>query len=75
MMNRTLIAAALSLACVVSLSGCIVAPVRPAYVAPAGVVYVAPTYASPGAGWAWEYHARYGWGWHHAQYGWHRGWQ
>jgi hypothetical protein len=63
-----------------TLSGCIVAPARPyyggsGYVAPAGVVYVAPTYASPGPGWAWEYHAQYGWGWHHPQYGWHRGWK
>ncbi len=63
-----------------SMSGCIVAPARPyyggepGYVAPAGVVYVAPNYASPGPGWRWEYHAQYGWGWHHPQYGWHRGW-
>ncbi len=64
-----------------SMSGCIVAPARGygggggEYVAPAGVVYVAPTYASPGAGWAWQYHPRYGWGWHHPEHGWHRGWQ
>jgi hypothetical protein len=62
-----------------ALSGCIVAPARPygyegGYVAPPGVVYVAPGYASPGPGWRWEYHQRYGWGWHHSQYGWHRGW-
>ncbi|HEY8972649.1 MAG TPA: hypothetical protein VIN75_00425 [Burkholderiaceae bacterium] len=63
-----------------SMSGCIVAPARPAYygeggyVAPAGVVYVAPTYAAPGPEWRWEYHATYGWGWHHPRYGWHRGW-
>src|ERR1700740_3013665 len=49
----------------VSMFGCIVAPARPyyaegGYVAPAGVVYVAPTYASPGPGWVWEYHATYG---------------
>ena len=65
-----------------SMAGCIVAPARPyygggggGYVAPAGVVYVAPTYASPGPGWGWEYHAQYGWGWHHPQYGWHKGWK
>lgn len=62
-----------------SMSGCIVEPARPyygsgEYVAPAGVVYVAPTYVSPGPGYVWEYHARYGWGWHHPQRGWHRGW-
>jgi len=64
-----------------SLSGCIVAPARPAYyggepgyVAPAGVVYVAPEYAAPGPGYRWEYHAHYGWGWRHPQRGWHRGW-
>ena len=64
-----------------AMSGCIVAPARPyygggggGYVAPAGVVYVAPDYASPGPGYAWEYHAQYGWGWRHPQYGWHRGW-
>jgi len=58
-----------------SLSACIVAPVRPAFVAPPGVVYVAPVYASPGPGYVWAYHGRYGWGWHHPQYGWHRGWR
>jgi hypothetical protein len=58
-----------------SLSGCIVAPVRPAYEAPSGVVYVAPTYVSPGHGYVWAYHANFGWGWHHPQYGWHRGWR
>src|ERR1043165_1733643 len=47
-----------------ALSGCIVAPVQPAYVAPAGVVYVAPTYVSPGPGYVWSYHANSGWGWH-----------
>lgn len=61
-----------------SLSGCIVAA-PPAYsggyVAPAGVVYVAPTYAAPGPGWEWRYHATYGWGWWHPQRGWHRGWR
>jgi len=58
-----------------SLSGCIVAPVRPAYVAPPGVVYVEPTYAQPAVGYVWAYHPHYGWGWHHPQYGWHRGWK
>ena len=56
-------------------AGCVVAPVRPAYVAPPGVVYIGPTYASPGPGYVWAYHARYGWGWHHPQYGWHQGWR
>jgi hypothetical protein len=56
-------------------AGCVVAPARPVYVAPAGVVYVAPGYVSPGPGHVWAYHASYGWGWHHPQYGWHRGWQ
>ncbi len=56
-------------------AGCVVAPARPVYVAPPGVVYVEPGYASPGPGYAWGYHARFGWGWHHPQYGWHRGWQ
>jgi hypothetical protein len=62
----------------VLLSGCIVAPpvvVRPAHYAPPGVVYQAPTYAIPAPGYSWSYHASYGWGWHHPQYGWHRGWQ
>ena len=60
-----------------ALGGCVVTPVavRPAYVAPAGVVYVAPTYASPGEGWVWAYHANYGWGYHHPQHGWHKGWR
>lgn len=59
------------------LGGCVVTPptVRPAYVAPPGVVYVEPAYVSPGPGYVWEYHSHYGWGWHHPQYGWHRGWR
>ncbi len=56
-------------------SGCVIAPARGGYAAPAGVVYVEPTYASPGEGYAWEYHPSYGWGWHHPQRGWHKGWQ
>jgi hypothetical protein len=43
-------------------------------VVPPGVVYVAPNYAAPAVGYAWEYHARFGWGWRHPNYGWHRGW-
>jgi hypothetical protein len=42
---------------------------------PAGVVYVAPAYAMPAPGYVWHYNARYGWGWHHPQYGWHLGWR
>ncbi len=59
-----------------TLTGCVVAPigVRPAYVAPPGVVYVEPGYAVPAPGYRWAYHGRYGWGWHHHRYGWHRGW-
>jgi len=68
------------------LTACVVAPpvVRPAYgpasvavyeQAPPGVVYVAPTYALPAPGFAWRYSGRYGWGWHHPQRGWHRGWR
>ena len=57
-------------------SGCVVAPpVAPIYAAPSGVVYVGPTYVVPGPGYLWAYHARFGWGWHHPQYGWHRGWR
>ena len=69
----SLMAAAVS---AVVLTGCVVAPVpvRTTYVAPAGVAYVAPTYALPAPGYVWEYHAHYGWGWHHPVYGWHRGW-
>jgi len=69
-------AAALGLAALALTSGCVVAPapVQPVTVAPAPV-YVAPTYVSPGVGWVWEFHPHYGWGWHHPQYGWHRGWR
>jgi hypothetical protein len=55
-------------------SGCVVTPPRVAIAAPSAAVYVAPTYASPGVGWVWEFHPQFGWGWHHPQYGWHRGW-
>lgn len=60
------------LAASAALAGCVVA--RPAYVAPAGVAYVGPGYAAPAPGYGWEYHARFGWGWRHPVYGWHRGW-
>ena len=66
-------------ACAVAVlgSGCVVVPAGapPGYGAPAGAVYVAPTYAVPGVGYAWQYHSRFGWGWHHHQHGWHRGWR
>jgi hypothetical protein len=78
-MKPFLVVAAIGLAAVVN-SACIVVPARrvePAVVtvAPPGVVYVAPTYAIPGPGYVWAYHARFGWGWHHPQYGWHQGWR
>lgn len=65
---------ALAAGLVVSLSGCVVAPV--AYREPPPcVAYVAPTYPCPGPGWVWVAHPGYGWGWHHPDYGWHRGWR
>ena len=68
---------------IVMLSGCAVYPAyperpvqyQPVYQAPAGVVYVAPSYAIPAPGYIWMFHPGYGWGWHHPQYGWHRGWR
>lgn len=78
---KTLGCAALAAAAFTALSGCVVQPavVRPAYPAgygpPPGVVYVAPTYAVPAPGYVWLYHPHYGWGWHHPQQGWHRGWR
>jgi len=39
-----------------------------------GAVYVAPAYPMPGPGYVWMNHQQYGWGWHHPQYGWHKGW-
>ena len=64
----------------ITLSGCVITPARvavapPEVMVPVGVVYVAPTYAVPAPGYVWAYHARYGWGYRHAQYGWHRGWR
>lgn len=54
----------------------VVAP-APVVIAPAppGVVYIAPTYAIPAPGYVWRYHPRFGWGWYHADHGWHRGWR
>jgi hypothetical protein len=63
-----------ALATLAALSGCVVAPV-PYREAPPRVVYVAPTYPSPGVGWVWMAHPVYGWGWHHPDRGWHRGWR
>ena len=70
-----------SMAAIVAVSGCVVAPAHPyrygedGYAAPPGVAFVAPTYEAPGPGWGWRYHPQYGWGWYHPQYGWHRGWK
>lgn len=50
-------------------------PQGPVYAAPPGVVYVAPTYVMPAPGYAWQFHGRFGWGWHHPRRGWHRGWR
>jgi hypothetical protein len=61
-------------AALVALGRCVATPWGPALVAPAGVAYVAPTYAIPGPGYVWACHPRWSWGWHHPQYGWHRGW-
>ncbi len=62
----------------VFLTGCVTEPVVGVPVAPvipAGVTYVAPTYVRPGPGYLWSYHVDYGWGWHHPNRGWHRGWR
>jgi hypothetical protein len=82
-MNTRLASLSLLALAAASVSGCVVAPARyagpayvePVYAAPPGVVYVAPTYAVPAPGYVWAYHARFGWGWHHPQHGWHRGWR
>lgn len=64
-----------------SLGGCVVAPAPvavvppPGVVVPAGVVYVTPAYPAPGPGYLYRHHPRYGWGWNHAELGWHRGWR
>lgn len=57
-------------------TGCVGAPwqLEPVVIAPQPV-YVAPNYASPGIGWAWVFHPTHGWGWHHAEHGWDRGWR
>jgi hypothetical protein len=76
MSNHSIVAALVATAA--ALGGCVVTPavpVGPAYVAPSGVAYVAPAYAMPAPGYVWAYHPRFGWGWHHRAYGWHRGWR
>jgi hypothetical protein len=61
-----------------SLGACIIAPPRP-YVYDQGGTAVAaapaPYYASPGPGYFWLNNVAFGWGWHHRQHGWHRGWR
>jgi hypothetical protein len=70
---KTLLITLAASALVLATSGCVVAPAPPGAVE--GGVYVAPTYASPGPGYLWERHPRYGWGWHHPERGWDRGWR
>jgi hypothetical protein len=43
--------------------------------APVGGAYVAPTYLVSSPGWIWTFNQRYGWGWHHARQGRHKGWR
>jgi hypothetical protein len=57
-------------------TGCVVAPARHGgVVMEPAAVYVEPADASPGVGWEWRVHPRFGWGWHHPHNGWHRGWR
>lgn len=42
---------------------------------PAAVTVVRPAYPSPGVGYVWAMHPRFGWGWRHPVYGWHQGWR
>jgi hypothetical protein len=71
-----------ALAVLLAATGCVVAPpyggpvygeVAPVY-GEAPVYSTAPTYISPGIGFIWQRHPRYGYGWHHPHRGWHRGW-
>ena len=71
---KALLCTTAGLALLSVLSGCVVAPPRPVVVHPQAVV-VEPAYASPGPGWVWVQHPRHGWGWHHRDRGWHRGWR
>jgi hypothetical protein len=58
------------------LAGCAVAPVGGGGGGGGGgVVNVRPAYPRPGPGYVWQNHPRQGWGWHHPNYGWHRGWR
>ncbi|MBC7392369.1 hypothetical protein RCH10_002125 [Variovorax sp. GrIS 2.14] len=71
--------AAVVLGLLLATAGCVVAPgpygaPGPVYVEPP-IISVTPTYVSPGVGFIWMQHPRYGYGWHHPQYGWHRGWR
>ena len=76
-MRYSILTCAAAVCAVAALSGCVVVPagVEPGYGARGGAVYVAPTYAVPGAGYAWQHHAQRGWGWRHPNHGWHRGWR
>jgi hypothetical protein len=58
-----------------TVSGCVVAPGRSGYEPASAAVYIGPTYESPGPGWAWQQHPTAGWGWHHSEHGWHKGWR
>jgi len=57
-----------------ALSACVVAPVGYRHPNVSMEMSEQPTYAVPGPGYVWAFHAHYGWGWHHPDYGWHRGW-
>jgi hypothetical protein len=72
-----LAAVAAALGLLLTASACIVTPVgyRSGGPPDGSAAYVEPGYASPGEGWMWQVHPSYGWGWHHPDRGWHRGWR
>lgn len=58
----------------IALTGCVVTPMD-AYSVNTPSYEARPDYPSPGAGWMWMQNPHRGWGWHHPNRGWHRGWR
>ena len=68
-MSMKRIAGVALVALTLSVSACIVVPVRPVQ-PPPHVVYVQPPPVAPGPGWGWAYHPQRSWGWYHEHEGW-----
>ncbi len=69
--------ATIAVAIMLADAGCAVTPIGGRPYAMGGaypMAVVRPAYPMPAPGYMWRVHPNNGWGWHHPEFGWHRGW-